>query len=90
MHLLQRVAGAVLGVLLFAAAFVFASIVLALAAVVALAIWGWLWWRTRNLRRASPASEGVVIEGEYRVEREGTHARPEEIGTHPPRAGPRP
>jgi hypothetical protein len=67
LNLLQRVAGAVLGVLLFVLAFVFASVILAAAAVIALALWAWLWWRTRNLPRRA---QGTVIEGEYRVENE--------------------
>ena len=68
MNLLQRVAGAVLGVVLFVLALVFASVIFAVAAVLALALWAWLWWRTRNLPRRGAA--GTVIEGEYRVERD--------------------
>ena len=66
--LLQRILGAVLGVALFIAAFVFASVLLAIAASLALVIWGWLWWRTREIRRATREGDNVVIEGEYRVE----------------------
>ncbi|HUJ86871.1 MAG TPA: hypothetical protein VLX30_08480 [Burkholderiales bacterium] len=68
--LLQRILGAVLGIALFIAAFVFASVLLAIAATAALLIWGWLWWRTREIRRAAREGENVTIEGEYRVERE--------------------
>ncbi len=67
MNLFQRVAGAVLGILLFAAAFIFASVIFAVVAVIALVVWAWLMWRTRNLPKRGP---GTVIEGEYRVERE--------------------
>jgi len=67
---LQRIIGALLGVALFVAAFVFTSLVLAFAAAVGLVIWGWLWWRTRRLRRELRERDGTVIEGEYRVERE--------------------
>jgi hypothetical protein len=70
LNLLQRILGAVLGIALFIAAFVFASALLAVAAAFALVIWGWLWWRTRELRKRAAGGEGVVIEGEYRVERE--------------------
>jgi HAMP domain-containing protein len=69
-NLLQRILGAMLGVALFIAAFIFASVLLAIAATAALLIWGWLWWRTREIRRAAREDESVVIEGEYRVERE--------------------
>jgi membrane protein implicated in regulation of membrane protease activity len=67
---LQRIIGALLGLALFVAAFVFASLFLAFAAAVALVIWGWLWWRTRRLRRELRERQGEVIEGEYRVEHE--------------------
>ncbi len=79
MNVLQRVAGALIGIALFIAAFVFASVIFAVAAVLALIIWGWLMWRTRDLRReleraegreGTEGTEGTVIEGEYRVERE--------------------
>jgi CDP-diglyceride synthetase len=71
LNLLQRVAGAVVGVVLFVLALVFASVIFAVAAVLALALWAWLLWRTRNLPRRRPGSGGgTVIEGEYRVERE--------------------
>ena len=69
-NLLQRILGAVLGIALFIAAILFASVILAIAATLALLIWGWLWWRTRAIRRAAREGESVVIEGEYRVERE--------------------
>jgi hypothetical protein len=65
--LIQRLAGAVLGILLLVLAFVFTSVILAVAAVVALLLFAWLWWRTRNLPKRG---RGTVIEGEYRVERE--------------------
>lgn len=76
MNVLQRVAGALIGIALFIAAFVFASVIFAVAAVLALIIWGWLMWRTRGLRReleraqGAERADGTVIEGEYRVERE--------------------
>ena len=67
MNLFQRVAGAVVGIVLFVLALVFASVIFAVVAVLALALWAWLLWRTRNLARRG---QGTVIEGEYRVERE--------------------
>jgi len=68
MLVLQRLLGALMAVALLVAAFFITSVLLAVVAVVALAVWAWIWWRTRNLpRRRAP---GEVIEGEYRVERE--------------------
>jgi hypothetical protein len=45
-------------------------VIFAVAATLALLVWGWLMWRTRGVRRAARKAEGTVIEGEYRVERE--------------------
>ena len=71
MNLLQRFAGAVVGVVLFILALVFASVILAIAGAIALLAGAWLWWRTRNLPRpGAGGGPGKVIEGEYRVERE--------------------
>ena len=68
--MLQRVVGLIVGIALLIAAFIFASVIFAVAAILALMIWGWLMWRTRHLRREMARGEGSVIEGEYRVERE--------------------
>lgn len=70
MNTLQRIAGFIVGIALLVAAFIFASVIFAVAAILALIIWGWLMWRTRHLRREMARGEGSVIEGEYRVERE--------------------
>ena len=64
MGVIQRVVGVLLGLLFLAAVLVFASLALGVLLAVGLVIWGWLWWRTRSLRRAP--GRGVVIEGEYR------------------------
>jgi len=74
LNLLVRVAGALLGVLLLVAALILASVVFAGVAAIALVVWAWLLWRTRHLPRreaGAPRAAGTVIEGEYRVEREG-------------------
>jgi hypothetical protein len=67
--LLYRMAGALAAVVLLISAFLLASLILAVVAVVGVLAWGWLWWRTRHVRRrAGTAGRGAVIEGEYRVE----------------------
>lgn len=91
MILLQRIAGAFVGLALFVAAFVFASVVLAVVATVGLVLWGWLWWRTRDLRRAAAARQeamgrgqagrageggGTVVEGEVIREETRIERRP--------------
>lgn len=72
MSLLQRIVGAALGLVLFVLAFIFASVVLAVAGGVALGVWAWLAWKTRKIRRDTTTGDPSVIEGEYRVEREVT------------------
>ena len=63
MNLIQRLLGALLGVLFLIAVLVFASLALGILLAVGLAVWGWLWWRARSLRQG-----GRVIEGQYRDE----------------------
>jgi hypothetical protein len=63
MGLVQRIVGAVLGLLFILAVFVFASIALGILLAVGLVAWAWLWWRSRSL----PArGAGTIVEGEYR------------------------
>jgi hypothetical protein len=64
MGVIQRFIGVLLGLLFLAGVLVFASLALGVLLAVGLVLWGWFWWRTRSLRRAS--GRGVVIEGEYR------------------------
>lgn len=74
LNFLQRILAFLVALGLIAAALVFASLILAIAAAIALVLGGWLWWRTRALRRdlkrqaeeGRARSEGAVIEGEYR------------------------
>jgi O-antigen/teichoic acid export membrane protein len=61
MILVQRLLGAVVGILFLLATLVFASVALGIAIAVGVVIWAWLWWRSRSLPRRR-----VVIEGEYR------------------------
>jgi hypothetical protein len=74
---LQRLGGVLVAIALTIAALIFASVILAVAAAVAIVLGGWLWWRTRDVRRelrrrnlesaaGIERAEGAVIEGEYR------------------------
>ena len=58
--MIQRILSVVLGLLLFAAVFLFTSFLLALALTAGLLLAGWTWWRSRK-------AAGSVIEGEYRI-----------------------
>lgn len=69
MRVLTQIVGVLLGLVLFAAALVFTSLILAIAGGIALGVWVWLWWKTRGLRREVEKAGPSVIEGEYRVER---------------------
>ena len=60
MIIVQRLLGAVVGILLLLAALVFASVALGIALAIGVVVWAWLWWRARSLPRRR------VIEGEYR------------------------
>ena len=74
--LLGKLMTFVVGTLLLIAGFMFSAVALAIIAVVGLGVWGWLWWKTRALRRqmageplwqrSSSANDagGTVIEGE--------------------------
>jgi hypothetical protein len=73
LNVLQRIAGIAIGLVLFVLAFLFASVILAVAGGIALGVWAWLAWKTRGLRREAARAgqgDGSVIEGEYRVARE--------------------
>ena len=58
MVLVQRLLGAVVGILFLLAALVFASVALGIAIALGVVIWAWLWWRSRSLPRRR-----VIIEG---------------------------
>ena len=66
MGVLQRVVGAILGLLFLVAVFIFTSVILAGLLAVGIVVWGWLWWRTRDRASRYPGNGGAVIEGEYR------------------------
>jgi len=54
------------GTILLVVGFIFSVVVLAIVAVLGLALWGYLWWKTRKLRRAlqQQAPDGQLIDGE--------------------------
>jgi HAMP domain-containing protein len=62
MPFVQRLVGVVLAALFVLAVLVVASLALGVLLAVGLAVWGWLWWKTRSLRKQN----GNVIEGEFR------------------------
>jgi len=49
-------------------AFMFSLVALAVVAVGGLALWGWLWWKTRALRKqmqGATMNDTQIIEGEF-------------------------
>ncbi|MFV0663372.1 hypothetical protein [Denitromonas sp.] len=69
----QKIVGSVAAIGLFGLALVFSVVVFAVVLTVGAAVWGWFWWKTRNLRKQMReaqanqprrAQEGLVIEGE--------------------------
>jgi hypothetical protein len=70
---LGRVAGVAMGLALLVVGFVFSLLLLAAVASVAVAAWGYVWWKSRAARnrvREAPSS-GRVIEGEVLRDSEG-------------------
>lgn len=53
MLLIQRIVGVVIGALALVAAIFFSVILFVLIAAVAMCVVGYLWWKTRALRRAA-------------------------------------
>ena len=70
--MIARIVGFAVGVVLFAIALIFTSVLALVAGVVVIAAWIYLYWRLRMLsKQAAGRQPGrVVIEGEYRVERD--------------------
>jgi hypothetical protein len=64
-NVLALLTGAVLLIL----GFIFSVVLLVVVATLGLAAWGYLWWKTRTLRRAmrEQAPDGQVIDGEATV-----------------------
>ncbi len=99
-----KLLAAVGGVVLLVLGFMFSLVVLAVALVVGLGIWGWFWWKTRKLRqqideqmRENPppgwerpsSPAGHVIEGEaVIVEEEVTQATSSRLPESPDRHSP--
>lgn len=66
------------GAILLILGFVFSLVVFAVIVVLGLAVWGYVWWKTRKLRRAmqGQAPGGRVIDGEATVvEEDGVRTR---------------
>ena len=77
---LQKIAAIAVAVLVFGLALTFSILFFAVVVAVGGLIWGYLWWKTRNLRKVmqedqaqaqargpaprGPAADGTVIEGE--------------------------
>lgn len=68
-----KLAAFLLGALFLVLAFMFSLVALAVVAVAGTLLWGWLWWKTRALRKQAQSglgSETDVIEGEFVRHRE--------------------
>jgi len=70
----QKLLTAIVGLSFLALALMFSAVVLVAGVVIGLIVWGYLWWKTREVRRImreaqstafrSPRPSGDVIEGE--------------------------
>ncbi len=64
-----------LGIVFLGSAFMFSLVALLVVAVGGLVLWGWLWWKTRALRKQRQSSDmngTQIIEGEF-VRQPDTH-----------------
>jgi hypothetical protein len=66
---LRNLLAPLLGAILLILGFMFSLVILAVGALLGLGVWGYLWWKTRKLRRTmrEQAAGGQVIEGESAV-----------------------
>jgi membrane protein implicated in regulation of membrane protease activity len=73
---LRNVLAALTGAVLLVLGFMFSIVILTAIAVVGLAVWGYLMWKTRKVRQAmrEQAHTGSVIEGEAVVVEENLQA----------------
>jgi O-antigen/teichoic acid export membrane protein len=64
----------------------FAVVALAVVGVLGLAVWGYLWWKSRKFRRAMQehAPDGQVIEGEATVVEEYRLEAKDDLPGDPP------
>ena len=83
MKLLQFALAGLLTLGLLVVGFLVAWIVIAVALAAGMVIWGWLWWKTRALRREVERRQASVIEGECHVE--GPAALPDRAERPDPR-----
>lgn len=83
---LQKLFAFVVGTILLVLGLMFSAVVLAGLVVIGLAVWAYLWWKTRDLRRAmreAPVDRppgGDIIEGEAVLVEETRVA----VDNHPP------
>jgi len=68
-NVFRNVLALLTGALLLVLGFIFSVVVFAVIAALGLVVWGYLWWKTRELRREmhEHVSGSQVIEGESRV-----------------------
>ena len=75
---LQKAGAVVVTLVVFALAMTFSVVLFAVVASIGLLVWGYLWWKTRDLRkqmRDHPPG-GLIIEGEVIRESNGREDRP--------------
>lgn len=88
--MIGRIFGFALGIVLFAVALVFASVLALVAGVVVIVLWIYLYWRMRALQKEAGSdgqSGAVVIEGDYRVERDDQTIDVQPTEPHDPGSG---
>ncbi len=72
--LLSRIFGIVIGAAVLVLAFVFSLVIFAVVLVLAIVVLGFLWWKTRSLRRAQ--REAIIETTEYHEVQKEISERP--------------
>ncbi len=80
-----RLVGFVVGAAMLVLAFVFSIVVFAVLAALAVIAGGWLWWKTRHVRRDLREAQARVRPNEREVRGEAVVVRPDDASDAAPR-----
>lgn len=82
--LLARLAGFLVGAIVLVAAFAFSLVLFAALLVIGAMVWGYVWWRTRDLRRQMAAQMAEQMAEQRREQRPGGRVIEGEVVHRPP------
>ncbi len=83
--LLAKLLALLLGAAFLVLAFMFSLVALVVVTVGGLALWGWLWWKTRRVRRELREAQSRIRPNEREVRGEAVVVRADEAPGDDPR-----